>query len=181
MTEINTVSTARRRPGIRQKKQNPKTDMTPMVDLGFLLISFFVITTELSRPMATHLNMPKDGGPPITLGMSDALTVLLGKDNSVFYYHGDWEKAFQSNEILQTSFSNNGGIGDIIRQKQKWLDEYNKREGRKGLMLLIKPGPEANYANVVDMIDQTLINKVEKYAILKTEPDELLMLNRKGF
>ena len=61
MAEINSTTNDRRRLGTCCKKQTPKTDMTPMVDLGFLLISFFVITTELSTPMVTNLNMPKDG------------------------------------------------------------------------------------------------------------------------
>ena len=58
-----------------QKKLNPKMDMTPMADPGFLLITFFVITTELSKPVTPDLIMPKEG-PPITLGKSDALTVF---------------------------------------------------------------------------------------------------------
>ncbi len=62
MAEITTQINENRRAGVRrQKKQNPKIDMTPMVDLGFLLISFFVMTTELSKPVTLPLNMPKEG------------------------------------------------------------------------------------------------------------------------
>jgi biopolymer transport protein ExbD len=180
MAEINSITNDRRRAGTHPKKHTPKTDMTPMVDLGFLLISFFVITTELSKPMVTNLNMPKDG-PPTDLGESDALTVLLGNDNTLFYYHGDWNKSIETKAITRIGFSPNDGIGEVIRQKQKWLDVFNKREGRKGLMLLIKPGPDADYGNVVDMIDEALINKVEKYAILKPRPEETQYLAKEGF
>lgn len=180
MIEIANTTNNRRRAGARPKKHTPKTDMTPMVDLGFLLISFFVITTELSKPMTTNLNMPADG-PPTDLGESGALTVLLGKANTLFYYHGDWKKAAETKTITKTGFSPNGGIGDVIRQKQKWLDAHNKQEGRNGLMLLIKPGPDANYENVVDMIDQALINNVQKYAIVKMLPGENKYLADEGF
>lgn len=180
MAEINSATNDRRKPGSRQKKHSPKTDMTPMVDLGFLLISFFVITTELSKPTVTHLAMPKDG-PPVDLGESGALTVLLGKNNTIFYYHGDWNKAAETDAILKTGFSPNEGIGDVIRQKQKWLDVHDKREGRKGLMLLIKPGPDADYGNVVDMIDQALINNVEKYAVLEPQSEEAQYLAKERF
>ena len=180
MAEINSTTNDRRRAGTCPKKHTPKTDMTPMVDLGFLLISFFVITTELSKPMVTKLNMPKDG-PPTYLGESDALTVLLGKDNTLFYYHGDWNKATETKTITRTGFSANDGIGDEIRQKQKWLDLHNKREGRKGLLLLIKPGPDAGYGNVVDMIDEALINNVQKYVVLKALPEEVQYLSKEGF
>ncbi|MFC0776349.1 ExbD/TolR family protein [Terrimonas alba] len=180
MAEINSTTNDRRRPGFRARKHTPKTDMTPMVDLGFLLISFFVITTELSKPMVTNLAMPKEG-PPVDLGESDALTVLVSKSNTLFYYHGDWNKAAEAKAILKTGFSPNAGIGDVIRQKQKWLDVHNKRDGRKGLMLLIKPGPDADYGNVVDMIDQALINNVEKYAVLKSQPEESQYLAKEEF
>ena len=90
--------------------------MTPMVDLGFLLIAFFVITTELSKPTVTDLYMPKDGNPT-PLGNSNALTVLLGKNNTVFFYHGDWEEATKKDQIYQTNFSYSKGLGDVIRKK----------------------------------------------------------------
>ncbi len=85
------------------KRQVLRVDMTPMVDLGFLLISFFVITTELSKPVALDLNMPKDR-PQMPLGESNALTVLLGKANWIYYYLGDWEKENITGTILPTSF-----------------------------------------------------------------------------
>lgn len=90
MAAINTAINERHIAGVRHsKKHTPKTDMTPMVDLGFLLITFFVITMELNKPVTLNLNMPKEG-PTTDLGKSNALTVLLGKDNAIYYYHGDW-------------------------------------------------------------------------------------------
>lgn len=161
------------------KKHTPKTDMTPMVDLGFLLITFFVITTELSKPVTIDLNMPKEG-PPIVLGESDALTVLLGKDNTIYYYHGDWDRAIKTNNVFQTSLSVKDGLGKVIREKQQQLDISNQKEGRKGLMLLIKPGKDAVYSNVIDMLDEALINDVKKYAVLKQDDEERKYLATQG-
>jgi biopolymer transport protein ExbD len=171
MTEINTTVTDRRRPGVRKsKRHNLRTDMTPMVDLGFILITFFVMTVQLSKPVAVKLNMPKEG-PPIKLGESSALTVLLD-DNKIYYYHGDWKEAATRKEIYATNFSEMGGLGKVIREKQKWLDLHEKKEGRKGLMLLIKPGSNASYKNVIDALDETMINAVKKYAIVSIDPVE---------
>ena len=87
MTEITTVIKGRHSTGRERLQKHPKTDMTPMVDLGFLLISFFVITTELSRPTTANLNMPKEGDN-MPLGESDAMTVLIGENNTIFLLPG---------------------------------------------------------------------------------------------
>jgi biopolymer transport protein ExbD len=73
-------------PGKGKKYSRPslKIDMTPMVDLGFLLISFFIFTTSISTPAVTKLFMPADGVPS-KLGESNALTLLLGNNNTLFY------------------------------------------------------------------------------------------------
>jgi len=179
MTETTITINESRKAGVRrQKKHNLKIDMTPMVDLGFLLISFFVITTELSKPTTLGLNMPKDG-PPMPLGESDALTILLDKDNTIFYYHGNWENAVKSNEIFQTSFSAKEGLRKVIREKQRRLDISNIKEGRNGLMLLIKPGEEAVYSNIIDMLDEALIHDIKKYAVLKPGEEEIKYLATK--
>ena len=182
MSVINTAISENRRAGVKHpKKHTPKTDMTPMVDLGFLLITFFVITTELSKPATLDLNMPKEGSP-MPLGSSDALTVLLGKNNTICYYHGDWNEAMKTKEIFQTNFSVKDGLGKVIREKHQRLDTSNIKEGRRGLMLLIKPGEDAVYSNVIDMLDEALINGVKKYAVLKQQDEEIKWLgteNRK--
>jgi biopolymer transport protein ExbD len=173
MTEIVATGMAnRRRVGVpRMKKYNVKTDMTPMVDLGFLLITFFIITTELSKPSVIKLNMAKDG-PAMLLGTSNALTVLLAEHNRVYYYHGDWKKASENNKVYPTNFSVTNGLGKIIREKQKWLDEHGTKEKRNGLMLLIKAGNGASYQNVIDALDEATINMVGKYAVLSAGKEE---------
>jgi biopolymer transport protein ExbD len=176
MTGITTNINERHKAGvIRPKRSIPKIDMTPMVDLGFLLITFFVITTELSRPATIDLIMPKEG-PPMTLGKSDALSFLLGRNNILYYYHGDWEEALATNQIFQTSFSVKQGVRKVINEKQFRLDNSNTKEGRHSLMLLIKPGEDAVYRDIIDMMDEALINDVKKYAVLKPNAEEIKWL-----
>jgi len=130
MAAINTAVNEGRKAGVRrQKKINPRIDMTPMVDLGFLLICFFVITTELSKPVLVKLNMPTEEGPPMEVGGSDALTVILTGNNKAWYYHGSWREALEKKAVLQTDFSSDG-LRKVIIEKKKWLNAAGTKEGK---------------------------------------------------
>ena len=174
MTQLNAIENVMQRKGTpRLKRGSLKIDMTPMVDLGFLLICFFVITTTMSEPKATDLFMPKEG-PPMNVADSKTLTVLLGKDNHILYYHGNWERAVKNNAIYTTNYSVKDGLGNIIRIKQKLLDKMlPDKEGRKNLVLIIKAEKEASYKNVIDVLDEVLINGVTHYVVVEPTSEEL--------
>ena len=168
------------------KKQIIRIDMTPMVDLGFLLITFFVFTTTMSTPKATDLFMPKDDiNHPQPLPNSLALSLLLDDNNKIYYYNGDFNEAASANKIFETNYSTYEGIGKIIRQKQKDIDASGKfADGRKGLMLLIKPTSKSVYKNVIDALDEAVINDVKKYAIVEPINEEINYIkakHRSGF
>jgi len=170
MISTDMTATHRRKPGVKNLKQErPKIDMTPMVDLGFLLISFFVITAELSEPRSASLNMPKDG-PPMPLGDSSALTVLLAGNDNIYYYRGNWDDAVKGNKIFKTDFSSLVLRNAILQQKRQLDVTVNNRDG---LMLLIKSTEEASYKNVIDILDEALINDLKKYAIVKMDAAEI--------
>ncbi len=169
----NNQSNSRKRAGVcRMAKHSLKVDMTPMVDLGFLLITFFVFTTELSKPTVMDLAMTKEG-PPIDLAESTALTFLIDKGNSIYYYEGKWEDAVHDNKIYATSLTGVNNLRKLINLKQQRLDNNVKiKEGRNGLMMLIKPGKDASYKTIIDLLDETSISLVKKYAVLKQSKEE---------
>ncbi len=155
-----------------RKKLNTAVDMTPMVDLGFLLISFFVITTELSKPAAIRLIVPNDTrGDSSEIGKSSVMTVLLG-EHSVYYYEESWDAALKENRIIATDLTGTG-LRELIAGKQKKMDLfYKEKGGRDELMLLIKPSPKTGYKELVDVFDETTISRVKKYALLKITKEE---------
>ena len=167
----NEMPVQRQRAGVRRPvKHQLRIDMTPMVDLGFLLISFFVITAELSKPKAMPLAMPKDGKGS-DLGESYAFTVLLGANGDAWYYYGNWADAVSKEAVLPVN------ITIVLRQKiqerQQWLDAHPGKEGRDGLMVLVKSSPETSYKQVVDVLDEMTINLVKKYAVINPTLPEL--------
>jgi biopolymer transport protein ExbD len=178
MAEININAGNNRQKGAvrRCKKLSTKVDLTPMVDLGFLLITFFVFTAAMSKPRAMNLFLPAGEIPSTSVGKSNVL-IIIPFNNKVFYYHGDLETAMKTGLYGTTSFSAINGIGDMIRQKQKALDNTAKFT-RKDLMLIIKPSVEANYKDIVATLDEVLINDVKHYALVDLDTAEKQVLQK---
>ncbi len=148
-------------PGVKKsKKLSTRVDLTPMVDLGFLLITFFIFTTTMSQPTAMKLNLPKDTDKPDEqnkLKESAALTVMPGKSNNVYYYEG-----LDPTKIQTSNFK---AIRDVILEKKRRTDP-------KDFMVIIKPTQDATYKNTVDMLDEMKIDDVKRYALVDITPDE---------
>jgi biopolymer transport protein ExbD len=161
MAEMDTSSQGgghKKGPGVKKsKKMSTRVDLTPMVDLGFLLITFFIFTTTMSQPTAMKLYLPKDADKPEEQNKakeSGVLTLLLGKDNNVFYYEGTL-----ANDASNFKSSNFKDIRDVIIRKKQATPE-------KDLVLIIKPSNECTYKNVVDMLDEMSINLIKRYALV---------------
>ena len=182
MAEINTATTGNK-PGVRRsKKLSTRVDLTPMVDLGFLLITFFIFTTTMSKPAVTDLIMPagepKDGGTNV--GNSAALTALPIAGDKIFYYHGEMTEALKNGAYGITTYSVKDGIGQVIRDKQEAMDRF-KPGFRKDLTLMIKPHSESSYQNVVDILDEVMINGLKHYALMDiTEAEKKMLLEKNG-
>lgn len=173
MGEIN-MATSADKPGVgKLKKQSTRVDLTPMVDLGFLLITFFVFTTSMGEPRSMNLAMPAHGDPS-KIGTDVVMTVIPLDQNKILYYHGELKTALQQNLLGVANYSQSGGISSIIRQKQDALDKSGK--GRKEMMLLIAPSDRSSFGNLVDLLDEVLINEVPRYAVIDLGKEEKLLL-----
>ncbi|TDW99277.1 ExbD/TolR family protein [Dinghuibacter silviterrae] len=154
-------------PGVKKgKKQSTRVDLTPMVDLGFLLITFFMFTTTLSSPTAMKLNMPDETAKPEEqneAAKSGAFTVILGKADQVYYYEGDDPKTMQVTNLK--------GIRDKI------LDKKSRTPADK-LVVIIKPDQDATYKDAVDLLDEMTINEIGKYAMVTVRPDEYSLVQQ---
>lgn len=181
MAEINSnAGHGRQKGGVRRsKKLSTKVDLTPMVDLGFLLITFFVFTSAISKPAKMDLFLPAGETPDTPSGKSTALTLIPIADNKVFYYHGDLESALKENKYGTTHYAGSNSIGDIIRLKQTSLAKTPKFK-KEDLMLIIKPAVDASYQNVVNALDEVLINNLKHYAFVDLDPAEKETLQRLG-
>ncbi|HRP33294.1 MAG TPA: biopolymer transporter ExbD [Agriterribacter sp.] len=148
-------------PGVKKaKKLSTRVDMTPMVDLGFLLITFFIFSTTMAQPTAMQLIMPKDTEKleeQTKVKASGALTIMLGKSDGVYYYEGDDPTKIQATDYKK--------VREVIINKKK----STKPED---FVVVIKPNNESTYKNVVAILDEMTINEVKKYALVPISPVE---------
>lgn len=161
MAELDTSSGGghKKGPGVKKsKKLSTRVDLTPMVDLGFLLITFFIFTTTMSQATAMKLILPKDADNPEDQSkakQSGVITILLGKDNHVFYYEGELD-------ITASNFksSNFHDIREVLIKKKYSVAQL------KDFVVIIKPSDECTYKNVVDILDEMTINVCTRYALV---------------
>ncbi len=182
----------------RTKKLSTRVDLTPMVDLGFLLITFFMLATTLNKPQTMEIAMPSrekiSEAEQTKIKASRTLTVLLGKDNTVYYYEGTRENDIDP-VLNKTSFSTSGLRKYLIRRNYEVMtkirdlkDEKVKkklsqaafeqkmseiRSEKSGPIVLIKATDESVYKNMIDALDEMAICNIDRYAIVDIAPFDL--------
>jgi biopolymer transport protein ExbD len=166
MAEVQTTVLSGKRGVTRSKKLSTRVDLTPMVDLGFLLITFFIFTTTLSEQTAMKLKLPiDDEKSPSTTAASKTLSILLCKDNRVKYYAGDNPALMQ-----ETNYSPSGLRSIILRQEQEIASRFGNRSEA---IILIKPTEDCTYENIVNTLDEMTINDVQSYILMDVNKEEL--------
>jgi len=182
----------------RSKKLATRIDLTPMVDLGFLLITFFMLATSLIKPQTMEITMPSDKKvqeeDKTVAKASQAISIILGKDNVVYYYFGKTEGA----QVLKTNYGPDGlrkilltKNFDVAKQVEELKLEKNKthmkdedyqkrlteiRANKNAPVVRIMATDESNYKNLVDALDEMNICSISRYAIVDyDEPDKQLI------
>ncbi len=143
----------------RQRKKRIGIDMTPMVDLGFLLITFFMFTTNFTKPNVMDLGLPAKGPvePTSVIDDKNQITFIIGKDNRIFYHQSN-EKDIVKYGLKETDY-NGINVARIISQA------YESAPKKEIFTIIVKPTDEANYKNFVDMMDNISLAKKDRYGI----------------
>ena len=162
----------KKRGGVRAKKASTKIDMTPMVDLGFLLVTFFILTTTMQRPKAMPIVMPDKEETKDTSKVreSEAMTIILGANDRIFYYYGITDP-----KVEVTNFAK---IRNILIDKNQEVSALQTQNGwnQVGVIVLLKATDDSKYENFVNLLDELRISQVRTYAIVDMTDDEKGML-----
>lgn len=156
---------------------NPRIDLTPMVDLGFLLITFFIFTTTLSEKKSMEIIMPNESpAPPTEIAHHTALSLYLMGNKKVLALYG---KA-----AMETDFSSASQISSSTTKIRAQIQEAKNNmqaavaahiAGSKStdrLFVLIKPSTSCTYEDVVNILDEMQVNGVKDYALLDATAEE---------
>jgi biopolymer transport protein ExbD len=189
----------------RPKKHSTSIDMTPMVDLMCLLITFFMLTTAFSKPKVMVITMPEKNKPEEKTPQIPAwrtLNVLLTENNVLYYYVGNADPKKPPLPTLAKSDFSKDGIRKVLLEKNKDLFtqiatfrdkrltgklvvadttaeqeiKKMKKNDMKGPIVLIKADDKAKYKDIVNIIDEMAICNIASYAIVDILPIEVEML-----
>jgi biopolymer transport protein ExbD len=147
------------------KKVSTKIDMTPMVDLAFLLITFFMLTTTFSKPQTMEVNVPDKTKDDKKMDLKESKTVILvlAEDNRIFYYQGT------KNPVIQESSYAPNGIRKLLLDKTREIGDP---------FFIIKAKNTAKYKNVVDILDEMAITKAERYALVDITKEDIELVDK---
>ncbi len=158
----------------RAKKMSVHLDMTPMVDLAFLLLTFFMLTTTFSKPQTMEINMPVKPDTEeeqIALKASNAMTIILGEEDQLYYYFGLGDPA-ENPELIESDYSANGIRKVLLSPKVK---------SNEKMTVMIKPMETSRYKNVVDILDELKITDTKKFALVDiADTDKQLVESKLG-
>lgn len=192
----------------RAKKQSTRIDMTPMVDLAFLLLTFFVLTATFSKPKSMELTFPAPPDPNQKVEeVKKGITFLLSKDDRIFYYEGQFRAADDEKgtktTLTELSFSQDkNGLHKFLLDKNKEMQDQvraldvkhkNKqladttfkrmvrevKANKESYTYLIKTDDKATYKNVIDVIDELNVNVVGKYVMVDILKPEMDLVTEK--
>ncbi len=174
MAEMDTSSGGghKKGPGVKKgKKLSTRVDLTPMVDLGFLLLTFFVFTTTMSQSTAMNMNEPKDEkDKELKVKNSGAMTILLGKGNQVYYYYGQLDPNTVSEQFKSTTF----------KEMRKLILDKKNGTPIDDLMYIIKSDKNSTFKNAIDILDEMTISAVPPghYAEVDMTPVEEMLIKQ---
>lgn len=175
MAELDTSGGGGKGGKVRTKKQSTRVDLTAMVDLAFLLITFFMLTTTLNKPQAMDLAMPdkneKKQDDQLAVAASRTMTVLLGSNDKLEWYIGEPGKSAPTVE----GYGKNGIRKSLLENGQKV-----KQTTGKDMFVIIKPSDKSVYKNMVDILDEMHITNVQSYGIVDITKPEIGELQKQN-
>ena len=151
---------------IKKSKRLPtRVDMTPIVDLAFLLLTFFMLTTTFIKPQVMELKLPANKQDQVQPKVNEkkVLSIILGGDNKIYWYMG-----LTDPKVWETDYSMTG-IRKILQEQNEKIDK---------MFVLVKPDNQSTYENLVNILDELKITHMERYALVDMGIEDHAIMNK---
>ena len=157
MAEITQPPVKSSRTRIRSKKLSTRIDMTPMVDLAFLLLTFFILTTTLSKLKYIDIVMPEPSKDSTAINEKRVLTLILDEGDKLYWRQGTSDQKLESMKISHDP------VNKLLTVKNAAIHK---------MLVLIKATDKSRYKNLVDIVDEMSIAKIDRYCIVDITPED---------
>ena len=160
----------------RQKKLSNRIDMTAMVDVAFLLLTFFILTTTMAPDYVMNFMTPPKGGETSNQAESKMLTLILGAEDQVYYYYGAPDENLEVTDF-STEGIRNLLMGHIYKPDVPTCRGKDKSPGCWDPIISIKTTDKARYENLIDVLDEIKISAAPLYAWAPLSPADSTLLS----
>jgi len=177
MAELDTSGGGKHKGGkVRSKKASTRIDLTAMVDLAFLLITFFMLTTTLAKKKEMDLAMPDDTDKKINLPVAAtrSMTIILGSHNKIEWYMGEAGKTPPTLD----NYGKDGLRKALVEKSKEVIATHGTDPKTNYMIVLIKPSDKSSYENLVNVLDEMTILNIQSYAITPLLPIEVEELKK---
>lgn len=166
----------------KRMRSIPRVDLTPMVDLGFLLITFFMYTTTMAKPKVMSLQMPYDNGEKVegtAYPEESTVTIIPVAAHRIVWYSGNPQ---HPQSVARCGFDGKASLREriIAAQKDAASLPANLSKEAHQLHIIIKPDVSSTYEDLVHILDEMSINNVQRYAIANIDDADKNRLSAYG-
>jgi biopolymer transport protein ExbD len=145
----------------KKRRVNIRIDMTPMVDVAFLLLTFFMLTTTMNRPQTMEINLPPDSKTKVEIAATNLLTLLVNEKGDMYYYIG-----MGVEPPVKISFA------DLRKTLSQKVQENPK------LVTLVKIDRKGKYQMMVDIMDELNLANITRFSLAPMLPEDVKKLEK---
>jgi biopolymer transport protein ExbD len=146
----------------KAKRVGVRIDMTPMVDVCMLLLTFFMLTTVFNKPQTMELNLPPDAKVKVEVQESALITLRVAANFSIYWNKGSDLKM----EKL------------TLKELRAFLVEQSRSNPK--LVVLIKINRDATYNNMVDLMDEVNLANITRFSLVPMDDADKALMAKAG-
>ncbi len=172
MGMVDTPERRAKKGGRKRKRLGFHLDMTPMVDVAFLLLTFFMLTTTFAKSNTMEINIPPETGE-VSIAHQNVMTLRVPGDGFAYWSVG--EEAPHRMPLYDKATGASEAVSKEVRQLLQQQSSANKK-----LVIVVKISDKAKYRSLVDIIDELNLLKIDRFSLDDFNAQDDAQVHRAG-